>query len=1270
MLVSLFDDPAQAREADISRIFEDLCSSFSGNATGFVSFEMVKRPLLLELLESILAAGSRLFKIHPSLIDANLLPSLLNTVRDEKSSFLLVVRALRISSLLLPSKEALVLGLLQILPQASEPRQVMILEALEVSIGNIPEMRYTDVVQTLLLYEDSLPGLGTYSIASPPRAKNEEITLDGLIYTETADAHSQEGLGSWTRPARRLTAQLNLGDAPKINPNYKYYLMFQLVSTLSLRPSTIWKDLLVILSAFLSSSISSSMETSLLSDFSKATVSLNALPEKRPRDLYLRRLGRVAVSSSLTSEDPTSPKAFGAAPGDPSQRSFSCLHTFLGTIVILRDSFDIRSWLQVLEILSSAESLLTHKSRRGRNHSGSIMSGIMNEERSPSIGSNTASDMSRLSVEIQQFFQTSNEISDESFSALIEALCTLQKGVPGSPSPMTPTGSLFSSPVSHRGRDSLSSFSALSLTNSATASLDFSLDKLRELLPSNIRRFVDNDESCGWSTLLDHLTRQIEGDSLIAAEILGLLITKAVQANLKTAAQQKRFVFALQSITGDGEIRVTQINTVASILEVLGHDLTCGWDLILEILQSIASEGPLISPDALRTGFSCLQLICTDLLRVMPEEQKSQLIETIVSYASQKQSVNISLSAVGQFWTILDSLPMVRDFTKIHEQHSPSLEDGTRPSEESLWLLYMESLIHVCQDNRPETRNSAIQACFRAINKLQLLGISAFMSSLHLLLEGLHVLSLRLRPESESVIDTVSFITTGTGRTLFAAIDVLDKTDHLVQVWKLVLHYLEATARSPRVEIASTALSTILEISTSIPSGLETSSTIWNETWLMVANCGSAMFSDSGELQQMTQEGLTIYLQVLAGLCENSASNLEADRLDTLMALTYQALTYKRSQTYYLDVDYLSAVQKAAMALCTTLLKGKPNHKKSLLIHLSKYLKLAPQAHLSVNEYVFVAATKSSNSGTTWTGRPTFMAFAFSLHESIAKEYDAGCDSELQALSCLMEAMNYSIDGRFSRVSVSNKAKTHELWKTSTTQILQFIKLVESRLYSTEAHDLWPHIVDTATYLFAPSETHSEEFVLASLNTLRGLIVPKLGSQSKVLVERYVEALYRGSWFYPQSEMTEPSTVMAEYYSDFIIREWCLFELFKLSIMTSTSTSTTTMPKEKEGKEEETTVCADIALRFVSKRASNILSRFVNNASLRLHQPLSKVEYSELLSVLNHLSDETITGHANQRVLLKGVYVVVIDALVIIGHGDPKLLALLKNVLLRIGEQL
>ena len=103
-----------------------------------------------------------------------------------------------------------------------------------------------------------------------------------------------------------------------------------------------------------------------------------------------------------------------------------------------------------------------------------------------------------------------------------------------------------------------------------------------------------------------------------------------------------------------------------------------------------------------RQSFRCLQIVTTDHLSTLDNDGLSKCIDTVARFCSQQADLNISLTAVGLLWKIVDHL-------------SSSGQGGSNGDDDSRWVKVYNKLGELCVDNRPPLRKSAAQTLFEAL---------------------------------------------------------------------------------------------------------------------------------------------------------------------------------------------------------------------------------------------------------------------------------------------------------------------------------------------------------------------------------------------------------------------------------------------------------------------------------------------------------------------------------------------------------------------------
>lgn len=216
------------------------------------------------------------------------------------------------------------------------------------------------------------------------------------------------------------------------------------------------------------------------------------------------------------------------------------------------------------------------------------------------------------------------------------------------------------------------------------------------------------------------------------------------------------------------EAQKMALETLNRLLQMSGHSLSNGWALVFDMLTCIAtgannslseisnddgtlavpsdadspklrrassdmvsSSGSKASMGLVRIAFSSLQLICTDFLSLLNPDSLRQCIATLGCFSTQKDDLNISLTAVGLLWNVSDFIltkkqeleksgvdeeEVSKNVTTADYSIDRVIEGEATPRRlNNLWMLLLFQLSKVCIDSRPEVRNGANQTLFRTI---------------------------------------------------------------------------------------------------------------------------------------------------------------------------------------------------------------------------------------------------------------------------------------------------------------------------------------------------------------------------------------------------------------------------------------------------------------------------------------------------------------------------------------------------------------------------
>ncbi|VDN06425.1 unnamed protein product [Thelazia callipaeda] len=161
------------------------------------------------------------------------------------------------------------------------------------------------------------------------------------------------------------------------------------------------------------------------------------------------------------------------------------------------------------------------------------------------------------------------------------------------------------------------------------------------------------------------------------------------------------------------DVRRKQIECLLIVLQSAGQQFTADqWPTVIDTVRVVV-EGKLwfafnvfiiYSCDEVlvKQSYEAISLIITDFLDTLPLNCIQLLVETDAKYGSQQCELNISLSALGQLWTISDFV--YRNSLKLHQKDC-----------ETIWLVLYNCLSELCVDIRPPVRKSACQTLLQTI---------------------------------------------------------------------------------------------------------------------------------------------------------------------------------------------------------------------------------------------------------------------------------------------------------------------------------------------------------------------------------------------------------------------------------------------------------------------------------------------------------------------------------------------------------------------------
>ncbi|VDP12436.1 unnamed protein product [Onchocerca flexuosa] len=310
------------------------------------------------------------------------------------------------------------------------------------------------------------------------------------------------------------------------------------------------------------------------------------------------------------------------------------------------------------------------------------------------------------------------------------------------------------------------------------------------------------------------------------AQALTILVKSALKVKTGiTESLQKRQQLILSPLSSMSEVeyidvRRKQIECLINVLQSAGQQLTSDqWPTVIEIVRVVVAGELSFDEVLVKQSYEAVALMITDFLEVLPFHCIQLLVETDAKYGSQQCELNISLSALGQLWTISDFV--YRKNSKLSQEES-----------ETIWLVLYNCLSELCVDVRPPVRKSACQTLLQTIaahgsalkpatwkhmvwkilfpmlDKVRALTLSASttradssaLGASNILIH--HSRDTESKQWAETSVQTLS----GVVKIFNAQRALLLTLDDFPAIWATLLHYIEYLAASDNSEMTLAAL--------------------------------------------------------------------------------------------------------------------------------------------------------------------------------------------------------------------------------------------------------------------------------------------------------------------------------------------------------------------------------------------------------------------------------------------------------------------------------
>ncbi len=402
-----------------------------------------------------------------------------------------------------------------------------------------------------------------------------------------------------------------------------------------------------------------------------------------------------ALAGDLTDSDRDSSPAPNSKPRQPRKsmelsfhtlntRHLLCLRALLNLGIALGPVLQ-QSWTIILETLQQADLIITlaapGRRRQSRRSTGGLEKDFISEN-------GDGADDLRLEITAAEtaasrLFESTTDLPNEAFLDFLTCICSLLPAGDVSSEGQSVDGLLNANPAV-RKHQKVRSVSRVAMdTNSAGHSTGFLLDNIDDTIQNNVTRMLQPETTeTGWDFLLEKLTGILRSTILLsdvrikAAKALDELIVIVAVSEEKMSSEERDAVRgrSLKALANEVsclsvseaqstktlqsceiEIHRLSLEALRSILEHCGDSLEIGWTSVLTIINSIfappisdhatvAASAHLRSQKLVTPAFGSLQLICSDFLSSVPPSHVLSLLDTLHSFSSQDQDLNISLT--------------------------------------------------------------------------------------------------------------------------------------------------------------------------------------------------------------------------------------------------------------------------------------------------------------------------------------------------------------------------------------------------------------------------------------------------------------------------------------------------------------------------------------------------------------------------------------------------------------------------------------------------
>lgn len=698
------------------------------------------------------------------------------------------------------------------------------------------------------------------------------------------------------------------------------------------------------------------------------------------------------------------------------------------------------------------------------------------------------------------------------------------------------------------------------------------------------------------------------------------------------------------------EMHLTVLTTLRSLIDEFDDRFKNSWGLVFTLLGSVFhqySSGDLQDNKLdekkrllISTSFDILKLILDEFLTTLPEEQLKTLIDTLMSFCSQEQDLNISFSAVSYFWSISDSIRSHMDNVSNSTDNllegvdnikalESALDDCSKDSVafyQGLNVYLLSRLSYLSADSRTHVREGAIQTLFQILDTH-----GKYLPSWKLVYDVVLPGVIDVSRWSNKVGSQQNDVLSAFNLVLSGVVAVLNKymlnfedaktTDLKIKFWEKILKYFNDLLALNWKDLNLKIFESYQDLIMPLPKATNVPDKIIN----IVFDFWTNVPIEYDFVKPEYQDSLAVFNKSFLYLYPIAQPRLSLLDVSKVLSLLNQCARYPVLKASLNDAEKLTDVQKAVMQNLDIISKQEMRDEFNSVIiqHLCIILCYPYQTRTRIERKL-----KSKFEGRLKI--PTFAAISEASLELMTSKIHGLKDLKVllpeqgfeKVISSLIEAVSYKAQSRRSDSEKPQWVKCNDLILYLTERIL-----AENLEDIKERSEVWHLLVDAVTVNFEDVKPKEEKESLAQYGDLSKKILPVLSQGSvkqDTALQQIIGRIYRQSFVYDMNGIEKElcagnlentisslssfsfedcfgTTATLVPYPNRDLRLQCLADLFSFALGSDRSLG--------------------LAYRFALARASFCLRRVIAEQRLLNRKPMGKILEEELEVVLEGLKE-------------------------------------------------